>query len=511
MGNSIDAGRPAGLYPYQERDLDILFKKLEHAAKGARILYQLPTGGGKTRVFSEIAKWFISSFKRKVVVLTHRTELSAQTAASLKRTGIKNKVINATVKRLPARDEHPCYVAMVETLRNRLREGTFDPSPVGLVIIDEAHHNSFKKLLGKFPGAIIIGVTATPLSSNIELPMNKSYDELIVGESITSLIGQGYLAKPVSWRYDVELNSLKTGSHGDFTISTSDELYSSPAMLELLLHAYETHSKNKKTLIFNNGIFTSRNVCKLFEDAGYPVKHLDNRHSAAERAEILKWFKRTKGAILTSVSILTTGFDEPSVQTVILNRATTSLTLYHQMIGRGSRSLPKKKTFTIIDLGNNTDRFGEWQAPLDWQLIFDRPEVFYETMHIQSAREAHIISSELRSKFPNTLQFSFDIQEAHQRAVAANQKAVTVIRDAIRQHALMCIENSETIADALQLADELDQEIQWRVKQYGKCLGKVTKNYTDWLKEDYKSRLKLLIQKLMQKNLLKNKIKGKAA
>jgi superfamily II DNA or RNA helicase len=511
MGNDINVSKPSDLYPYQERDLNILFEKLTHSAKGHRILYQLPTGGGKTRIFSEIAKWYVTNCHHKVIVLTHRIELCKQTASTLKKLGIRNKVINSTVKRIRNKDEHDCYVAMAETLRNRIRQGALDPSVIGLVIIDEAHHNAFQKLLKRFPGAIVVGVTATPLSSNAELPMKKSYNELIIGESISNLISQGYLAKPVSWRYDVELNSLKTGIYGDFTISTSDELYSSKAMLDLLLHAYETHSKNKKTLIFNNGIFTSRNVCKLFEDAGYPIKHLDNRHSPTEREEILKWFKKTRGAILTSVSILTTGFDEPSVQTVILNRATTSLTLYHQMIGRGSRRLPNKKTFTIIDMGNNIDRFGEWQAPMDWQLIFDYPEAFIESLNAQSAREAHVIPSDLRSNFPNTLQLSFDVQEAHQRAVDAGQKSMIVIRDAIRQHAIMCIENSESIAQALELADKLDQEIQWRVKQYGKCLGKVTKNYTDWLISDYKSRLKTLIQKLMQRSLAKMKSKRKAA
>jgi superfamily II DNA or RNA helicase len=500
-----------GLYPYQARDLNILFDKLTRSPKGNRILYQLPTGGGKTRIFSEIANWFIQTFNRKVVVLTHRTELCSQTSATLKTLGIKNKVINSTVKRLPAKEDYRCYVAMVETLRNRLKQGLLNPASIGLVIIDEAHHNSFQKLLNKFPDAIVVGVTATPFSSNIELPMNKSYNELIVGESISSLIKQGYLAKPTSWRYDVELNSLKTGEYGDFTISTSDELYSSPAMLELLLHSYEQHSKGKKTLIFNNGIFTSRNVCKLFEDAGYPIKHLDNRHTPAERADILKWFKRTKGAILTSVSILTTGFDEPSIQSVILYRATTSLTLFYQMIGRGSRSLPKKKTFTIIDLGNNTDRFGDWNAPVDWQLIFDRPEAFYISLHSQVSQETHQVSSDLRAKFPNTLQFSFDIQDAHQKAVAAGERPMIVIRDAIRQHAMMCIENSESIADALQLADELDREIEWRVKQYGKCLGRVTRNYTDWLRADYKDRLKTLVQKLMQRSLARTRTRRKAA
>jgi type I site-specific restriction endonuclease len=409
--------------------------------------------------------------------------------------GVKNKAIVSTVKKLSKRETYSCFVAMVETLKNRIKDGIIDTEEIGLVIIDEAHHNSFHKLLDKFSKAIVLGVTATPFSSDINLPMRKNYDELIVGESIESLISQGFLAKPVSWRYDVELNSLKTGIHGDFTVSTSDELYSSPAMLELLLHAYEEHSKNKKTLIFNNGIFTSKAVCHFFEEAGYSIKHLDNYTSAADRADTLKWFKQTKGAILTSVSILTTGFDEPTIQTVILNRATTSITLYHQMIGRGSRRLPQKKTFSIIDLGNNTDRFGEWRSTIDWKSVFESPEAYYEGMHTQTSYEAHNIPADLRACFPNSLQVSFDVQKAYQDAIESGRKARVVLSESVKQHALMCIENSQTVGEALALTNELNKEIEWRIKQYAKCLGKVTKNYTEWLQEDYKNQLKILIQR----------------
>ena len=495
---------PTKLYPYQETDINTLFEKLERTPVNHRLLYQLPTGGGKTVIFADITKRFIEKYQQKVIILTHRIELSRQTSSTLKSFGIKNRIINSAEKKI-RKEGVPCFVAMVETLKNRIDEGYLNTDEIGLVIIDEAHHNSFHKLLGEFKNASIIGVTATPLSSDTSLPMHESYDELIVGESISSLIEQGFLAKPVTWRYDVELNSLQTGSHGDFTINTSDELYSSPAMLQLLLQAYEAHARNKKTLIFNNGIFTSKNVCQLFNDAGYPAKHLDNNTPAAERLEILNWLKKTRGAVLSSVSILTTGFDEPSVQTIILNRATTSLTLYHQMIGRGSRRLPNKKTFTIIDLGNNTDRFGEWNAPVDWEYVFKNPETFYEKVNSQ-VHDTHSIPSDLRSKFPNSLELSFDVQGAHRKAVEEQQKPMVVIRDSIRQHAMMCIENAATAADALALAGELNKEIDWRVKQYTKCLGNVTKNYREWLQQDYKSRLKTLIEKLwhhreMQKNV----------
>jgi superfamily II DNA or RNA helicase len=492
------------LYHYQENDINLLFDKLEQNQGNYRVLYQLPTGGGKTVIFSEIASRFVEKYKRKVIVLTHRTELCRQTSAAMSLGSISNKIINSAVKKISRKERYACYVAMVETLKNRIQDGLINTDDVGLVVVDEAHHNSFGKLLGKFKNASVIGVTATPFSSDINLPMKRNYNELVVGEPIAELINQGFLAKPSVWRYDVELNTLKTGIHGDFTVSTSDELYSSPAMLDLLIHAYESHSKNKKALIFNNGIFTSRKVLEVFSALGYPVRHLDNKTSSAERTEILKWFKKTKGAILTSVSILTTGFDEPTIQTVILNRATTSLTLYHQMIGRGSRRLAGKKTFSIIDLGNNTDRFGPWDAEIDWKHVFENPEIYHEGLHSKTSYETHHMPSDMRTKFPNSLEISFDVQAAHQAAIESGQKPKLVIRDSIRQHALMCADNSDSLAAALALTGELDKEIDWRIKQYGKCLGKVTKNYLDWLKEDYCAKLKKLTSKIVgRRHLLK--------
>ena len=487
------------LYPYQQHDINVLFEKLAVQVGNYRLLYQLPTGGGKTVIFSEIARRYIEQYKKKVIVLTHRNELCRQTASVLKSVGIRNQVVNSALKKVGKKDDHRCYVAMVETLKNRIKDGLIDVGDIGLVIIDEAHHNSFHKLLGKFSQAAVIGVTATPFSSDINLPMNKNYDELVLGAGVGDLIEQGFLARPKTFRYDVELNTLKTGLHGDFTVSTSDELYGTPAMLELLVHAYQAHALGKKTLIFNTGIFTSRKVMEVFSDMGYPIRHLDNKTGAEEREEILRWLKKTRGAILTSVSILTTGFDEPSVQAVILNRATTSLTLYHQMIGRGSRCLPQKKTFTIVDLGNNADRFGHWNAPVDWKHVFDYPEIYHESLTAKRSYQGHQMPADMRAKFPNSLEISFDVQSAHQHALASGLKPKVVIRDSIRQHALMCVDNSDCTADAIALIGELDKEIDWRIRQYAKCLGKVTKNYSEWLREDYHQKLKILVEKIMRR------------
>ena len=490
------------LYDYQQKDIDAIFEKFEGKPDNYHLLYQLPTGGGKTVIFSEIARRYIEKYNRKVLVLTHRIELSKQTSKMLKGFGVKNTVIDSNVKELPYHNDYSCYVAMVETLNNRLKDKKFHMDYVGLVIVDEAHYNSFRKLFTYFKNSLFLGVTATPLSSNIELPMYETYDELIVGEPIQSLIDKGYLAKAVMYGYDVELTSLKLGINGDYTVSSSDELYSRGVMQDLLLQAYEQRAKGKKTLIFNNGIYTSLYVYETFKAAGYPIKHLDNKTPENERKKILSWFSKTPDAILTSVSILTTGFDEPTVETIILNRATRSLTLYFQMIGRGSRKLPGKDTFTVIDLGNNAQRFGLWSDPIDWHYIFKQPEEFLSNIRGDAEIESHhfyVMPEEIRAKFENSMEVSFDVEDEYQIAMENKMRPKSVIEKSIRQHAFMCIENSETPAEARKLAKLLDADIEFRVKQYAKLLSKTTKNYKEWLIEDYKGRLNTLIGKIFYK------------
>jgi superfamily II DNA or RNA helicase len=213
------------LYDYQSAAIDDIFKRLENHPARYNLLYQLPTGGGKTVIFSEIARRYIALTGKKVLILTHRIELCGQTSRMLDDFGVSNMVINSAVKSLPVPNDYLCFVAMVETLNNRLRDQILDLDNVGLLIIDEAHYNSFGKLLKFYEKGVLLGVTATPLSSNINIRMRDTYDELIIGESIASLVEKGYLAKATTWHYQVGLSSLKIGSNGDYTVSSSELVY----------------------------------------------------------------------------------------------------------------------------------------------------------------------------------------------------------------------------------------------------------------------------------------------
>ena len=492
------------LYGYQQGDINAIFERLDNAPSNYHLLYQLPTGGGKTVIFSEIVRRYLSKHNKKVVVLTHRIELCKQTSRMLKTFEVKNKIINSKVKELPDQNDYSCFVAMVETLKNRINDKKLHLDNIGLVIIDEAHYNSFRKLLSSFKNAFILGVTATPLSSNIKLPMNQNYDELIVGDTISSLIENGFLAKATTYSYNVGLTSLKVGINGDYTVKSSDDLYSNMAMQEKLLHAYTEKSLGKKTLIFNNGINTSLYVYDTFREAGYPIRHLDNTSSPEDRRQILSWFKKTPDAILTSVGILTTGFDEPTVESIILNRATKSLTLYYQMIGRGSRKLPNKDQFIVIDLGNNAARFGLWSEPVDWQHIFKSPEFYLENLRDDIEIELHFkyeMPPELRAKFSKTSDVCFDVDEEHKLAIARNLRSKVVVEKSLEQHASMCVDNAEDLYKAKQLAKELQDDIESRMKRYSNCLSHCSKNYREWLIEDYKLKLILLIGKKFREKL----------
>jgi len=484
------------LYSYQHGAIEKIFEEFDTAPDDHHLLYQLPTGGGKTVIFSEFVRQYLKHHSKKALIMTHRVELCTQTSEMLTGFGVHNKVINSTAK-LDDQEKYTCFVAMVETLNNRLNDDMLDISDIGLVIIDEAHYNSFTKLFKFFEKSFILGVTATPLSSNKNLPMNDNYDELITGETIKHLIENEFLARPIVYQYDMGLTSLEVGAHGDYTIKSSEDLYTSNSMLDKLLQAYQKHSTGKKTLIFNNGINTSIQVYYTFKAAGLPVAHLDNTTSKKKRKEILQWFNETPDAIITSVSILTTGFDEPTIDTIILNRATKSLTLYYQMIGRGSRILNNKSTFSIIDLGNNTLRFGPWGADLDWQAIFRMPNYYLDQLLNDEELESnfrHEMPEELRKKFVKSEEVYFDIKATYVAITSKGETSKKVLEQSIAQHAKICIENSNDIYDALSLAQLLDDDIDYRIEAYAKCISRSTNNFLKWLKDDYGKKLRVYLR-----------------
>lgn len=490
------------LYPFQEKTVATIIEELDKNGSDFNLLFQLPTGGGKTVIFSEVAKKFIEKYNKKVLILTHRIELSVQTSKQLSAIGIGNKIISSEVKNLKDENHHWCYIAMVETLNNRLQEDQNFVDGVGLVIVDEAHYNSFRKIFQYYSGANILGVTATPLSSNKSLPLNDHYNKLIVGESILSLINGGYLADAETFTYDVNLHGLKIGTNGDFTVSSSEVVYGNFFMQEKLLFAYEEVAVGQKTLIFNSGIETSLRVEETFKKRGYKIRHLDSTFSDKDRKEVLHWFKVTPDAILTSVGILTTGFDEPTVETIILNRATRSLTLYHQMIGRGSRRLPNKDKFRLIDLGNNVRRFGLWQDYINWHDAFRFPDRFLESR----LSEGDDLEFEVEFEFPRHMEQlvdtafleSFSMRDVYYECLDRGEKGKLAVDLSLVNHCEGIARKTTEFDEALKIQEALQEHIEHRLKMYTKCIAKSTPNYFKYLIETYNRQLRQELRKVLE-------------
>ena len=101
------------LYPYQKRLVSRIFERLKEIEADTNILFQLPTGGGKTIIFSEIARRYIKKNNHKVLILTHRIELSKQTSNMLTEFHVDNKVIDSSVKEVTNEAKYSCLCARI--------------------------------------------------------------------------------------------------------------------------------------------------------------------------------------------------------------------------------------------------------------------------------------------------------------------------------------------------------------------------------------------------------------
>ena len=338
---------------YQVRGVNGIIKKIAEGYK--RILFTLATGGGKTVILSHFLSRYLSHYKtHRVVILVHREELMHQTHATLKASGINN-----------------VSVKMVKTFINAAKKELIN---YDLIVIDECHMGDHKRVFDYYDENIIIGFTATPIASTKKDPLKNYYQTIVTGVSINDLIKQGFLCPPIHYsaKNSVNKKDLKK-SGGDYTLESLAIEYSKPKLIDAVVQAYEKYCRGKKTIIFNTTIEHARLVDQAFKLKGYNSRSLNEE----DRKESLKWLKETPDAILNNVSILTTGFDETSIQSVIFNRCTKSLPLWLQCCGRGARLHPGKESFIIIDMGDNIKGEGHdyWNAKHDWVYRFTYPDI----------------------------------------------------------------------------------------------------------------------------------------
>lgn len=354
-------------FAYQDKHVNDIAVALKDHRK---VLAQLATGGGKTVEFSSIAHRYIQKSPKSVVILVHRIELLLQTRKTLYDAyGIEPELVVAGTKYIaPAR----VYLCMVESVVKRLHK----LQNVGLVIIDECHIATFNKMHTVFTDQLVIGFTATPKSSSKKFPLKDYYEVIVCGPSIQDLIKINRLAQNITFApKDIVDRAALTIKDGEFDDAAMSIAFSKPKYIHNTVSAYEKHARGQKTIVFNVNLSHSREVATAFVNAGYDARVLDSKMDDRQRKQVLQWFKETPDAILCNVGIATTGFDEPTIEWVIVNKATLSMSLWLQMTGRGGRIIPEiKATFGIIDMGGNAITHGDWCDDRDWEDIFYHPD-----------------------------------------------------------------------------------------------------------------------------------------
>jgi len=352
------------LRPYQKELLDKINNSTEK-----RNCIQAPTGFGKTVLFTKI----INDFEGRVLVLVNRTELVEQTLSKIEKSVFK---IVAGVRKIELQDVN---IGMVETVYNRIKKNKINVNDFDLIITDEVHNMQFNKIYDGYKGKLL-GFTATPITMNTEtffiedvkhikhISLEKWYGPLICGVKISELIEQGYLTPIKNYVIpNSNLGKLKTDKSGEFSSKSQNDVFDNQASIECLYDNYEHHCNGEKTMVFNSNTKTNKDAYEYFLSNGVNCRSYDSK-SLDDRKEIVEWFRNTPDAVLFSVGVFTTGFDVDDVQNIILNRATKSLSLYHQIVGRGGRITDKifKPYFKLIDLGGNVDRFGSWAGDVNW-------------------------------------------------------------------------------------------------------------------------------------------------
>ena len=330
--------------------------------KNKKIVLCAPTGSGKTVMFSYICKnAFIKN--KKILILTDRKELFSQSDSVLLKLGLKPQLIKPNSK---VDLNENMFVGMIQTIMRRielLKEWIDD---LDLIIIDEAHKSIFDNLFNYInKKTFVIGATATPHREGKQVSLEKFYDDIIQVIDTPDLIESGNLSQPTSYGVKVDLKGVKTKA-GDYDEKSLADKYSEIQLYHGVYDNYTRICNGKKAIIFAPSRDSSIELVNSFVSKGLNAKHVDCYMD--NRDEVIEWFEKTEGAILSNYGILTTGFDCPSIEVVILYRATKSLPLFLQMVGRGSRVTLTKKEFTILDFGNNIQRHHYWEAPRKWNL-----------------------------------------------------------------------------------------------------------------------------------------------
>jgi superfamily II DNA or RNA helicase len=349
------------LRDYQTEGINKIFEawnpeRLNHK----NVLFQMPTGTGKTTVFSQIV--LKAHLKNKnVLIVVHRTELVEQISERLGEFGVSVGIISAGNKPLP---EKEVQVATIQTLSRR------EYPPADIVIIDECHHSkadTYKKLWEIYPDARFLGVTATPVRLNGE-GFSELFDILIPLGKLSYFIENEYLVKIkhlVCGIPDVSKVKLKLR---DYDIQMLRNVMLDNSIMANLIESYKKFANGKKTIVFAVDIEHSKSIVERYLEAGIRAAHIDANTPKQERKETLDKFRSGEIIVLSNVDIVSEGFDVPDCEAVQLARPTKSLVLYLQQVGRCMRPVPGKECGIVLDNAGLWLDHGLSHIDRDWSL-----------------------------------------------------------------------------------------------------------------------------------------------
>ena len=366
------------------------------------IMYQMPTGTGKTKLFVSIARdlfdWGAARKTAvKILFLAHRIELIDQIDDTL---GIKYNLAHAQIAaNAKEQKNYALQIGSVQTLIRRLDrwvEKDFD-----VIIIDEAHHvkaDSYKKILRAFPRAKVLGVTATPYRMSHE-SFRPEFDELITSAPVAKFIKDKWLCdyeyysiRPES-RIQMDINSIsRFALDGDFLDEAAAAIMDKDEIRAGIVSSYERYAKGKKGIIYTITKAHNLHVCNQFVQKGYKAVAIDDSTPAETRKQYVEDFKKGKIEIICNVNIFSEGFDCPDLEFIQLARPTKSLSMYLQQVGRGLRPAPGKDKLIIIDNVGLYNRFGFPSARRHWRRHFEGLPVDYSMPFGSRSVDGRIVS-----------------------------------------------------------------------------------------------------------------------
>lgn len=358
------------LRDYQKEAIASIYREFRNSRS---VLLQMPTGTGKTTVFSALIKDWVENREpnKKVLVIVHRHELVSQIINRLNNFGIGATRVQSGHE---TDDNSRVQVAMVQSLKKRERI----PQNISLVVIDEAHHakaNSYTAVLDVYEGKQIkvLGVTATPCRLDGK-GLKSHFGTMISQHQINWYIENGYLSKVKHLATALpDLRNIRIDPRkNDYDMAELYDLVNEDRIMADLIDSYIKHAEGKKAIVFALNTRHSRNIVARFIDKNIPAAYIDSKTPKDERDEIVSKFRSGEIQVLSNVDIFTEGFDCPDVEVVQLARPTKSLSLYLQQVGRVMRPAEGKEYGLILDNACLWQDHGLVTQPINWVLQEDQ-------------------------------------------------------------------------------------------------------------------------------------------